>query len=118
MATIVNEQQGSWRHITSVSLGTTGATPNGNSLDMRQFSQGIIYATSTHGTPTLTYWTAASSSGTYRLLKTSTGGAVTTVVVANAAIRMPAAVSGAQFIRLSGSTTAAYKTLPIVVLKK
>jgi len=118
MASIASEQQGLWRYITSVSIGTTGATPSGDSLDMRGFSQGVIYATSTHGTPTLTYWTAPSSSGTYRLLKTSTGGAVTTLIAANAAIRMPASVAGGQFVRLSGSTTAAYKTLPAVMLKK
>lgn len=118
MASIVNERQGAYRYITNVSLGTTGATPNGDSLDMRPFSQGVIYATSTHGTPVLTFWTAPSSSGTYRLLKTSTGGAVTMTVIANAALKMPAAVSAAQFLRLSSSTTAAYKTLPAVLLKK
>ena len=118
MASITDQQQGAWRKIADVSLGTTGATPNGDSLDFRNFSQGTIYASSTHGTPTLTYWTAASSSGPYRLLKTSTGGAVTTVVVANAAIKMPASLSAAQFVRLSSSTTGAYKTLPFVVLKK
>lgn len=113
-----SQQQGAWRYYTSVSLGTTAATPNGNSIDMRGMSGGVIYASSTHGTPTLTYWTAPSSSGTYRLLKTSTGGAVTQVVVANSAMRMPAAVSSAQFIRLSSSTTAAYKDLPAVYVQK
>lgn len=118
MANMVSEQQGAWRYITNLSLGTTAATPNGDSWDMRGFSQGVIYATSTHGTPTLTFWTAPSSSGTYRLLKTSTGGAVSTAIVANAAIKMPASVSAAQFVRLSSSTTAAYKTLPAILLKK
>lgn len=117
MVAIVNEQQGAWRHLSSVSI-STGATPGGNSIDMRPFTQGIIYATSTHGTPTLTYWTAASTTGPFRLLKTSTGGAVSQVLVANAGNRMPAAVSSAQFIKLSSSTTAAPKTLPFVFLKK
>ncbi len=118
MVAIVNQQNGSYRYLTSLSLGTTGATPSGDSFDMRGFSQGVIYATSTHGTPVLTYWTAASSSGTYRLLKTSTGGAVTTTIIANAAIKMPASISAAQFVRLSSSTTAAYKTIPAILLKK
>lgn len=117
MASILSEQQGAWRHLSSVTV-TTGATPGGNSIDMRGFSQGIIYASSTYGTPTLTYWTAATTTGPFRLLKTSTGGAVSQVMVANAANRMPAAVSAAQFIKLSSSTTAAAKTLPFVFLKK
>ena len=118
MVAIVNQQQGAYSYLTNLSLGTTAATPNGDSFDMRGFSQGVIYATSTHGTPTLTYWTAPSSSGTYRLLKTPTGGAVTTVIVANAAIKMPASLSAAQFVRLSSSSTAAYKTIPAILLKK
>jgi len=85
---------------------------------MRGFSQGSIYATSTHGTPTLTYWEAASTTGPFRLLKSSTGGAVSQVLVANAANRMPAAVAVANFIKLSSSTTAAPKTIPTIVLKK
>lgn len=118
MATLTGEMQGLWRRYASVSLGTTGATPNGDILDMRQFTRGTIYASSTHGTPTLTYWTASSSTGPFRLLKSSTGGAVSQVIVANAANRMPAGVAGAQFMRLSSSTTAAYKTLPFVHLQK
>lgn len=117
MASLVSEQLGLWRLISSVSI-STGATPGGNSVDMRQFTQGVIYATSTHGTPTLTYWTAATTTGPFRLLKTSTGGAVSQVMVANAANKMPAAVSAAQFIKLSSSTTAAPKTIPFMFLKK
>jgi hypothetical protein len=64
MATIVREQQGSYRQLASVSIGTTGATPNGDTIDFRGMSNGTIYASSTHGTPTLTYWAAASSTGT------------------------------------------------------
>lgn len=117
MASTVSEQLGLWRLISSVSV-STGAIPGGDSIDMRPFSQGAIYATSTFGTPTITYWMAATTTGPFRLLKTSTGGAVSQVMAANAANRMPAAVSGAQFIKLSSSTTAAPKTLPFVFLKK
>lgn len=115
---LYREQQGSWRHYTSVSLGTTAAVPNGDMLNFQGMSNGTIYATSTHGTPTLTYWAAASSTGTFRLLKTSTGGAVSQVLIANAANRMPASLAGCNWIRLSSSTTAAYKSLSSVVLRK
>jgi len=118
MATIHSEQVGSWRYITSHSLGTTGATPNGDMFDFRPFSRGVIYATSTHGTPTLTFWTAGTSTGPFRLLKTSTGGAVALTIVSNAAVSFPAAAANAQWVRFSGTTGAAYQTIPAMLLKK
>lgn len=117
MASIHSEQLGAWRRIISVAI-STGAVPGGDAFDMRTFSQGIIEATSTHGVPVLTYWTAATSTGTYRLLKTSTGGAVATTIVANSFVKMPAALAGAGWVKLSSSTTGAPKTLPAILLKK
>lgn len=117
MASIVSQQQGSWRHLSSVAI-STGAVPGGDSIDMREFSQGVIYASSTHGVPVLTFWTAPSTTGVFRLAKTSTGGAVSVTIIANSAIKFPAAASSLQFIKLSSSTTAAVKALPNVFLKK
>lgn len=116
MASIVKEQLNSWRYLTSVAV--TSGVAAGDMVDFRNFTQGAIYATSTHGTPVLTWYTAASSTGPFRLLKTSTGGAVTTTIIANAAIKFPASVAGASWFRLSSSTTAAVKTIPAMVLKK
>lgn len=117
MASIVSQQQGAWRHLSSVAI-STGATPGGDSIDMRGFSQGLIVATSTHGVPVLTFWTAPTTTGPFRLAKTSTGGAVSVTIIANSAIRFPTAVGGLAHIKISSSTTAAVKALPHVFLKK
>lgn len=114
MASIHSEQLGAWRRITSV-LASSGG---GDAIDMRTFARGIIEATSTHGVPVLTYYVAGTSTGPFRLLKTSTGGAVTTTIVANSFINMHSAAAGAGWLKLSSSTTAAPKTLPAILLKK
>lgn len=105
MANFVQYRSGGFAHYTSVAI--TSATPAaGNSLDMRDFTRGTIIASSTAGTPTLTYWAAATTTGPFRLLKTSTGGAVTTVIVANACVSMPAAVANAGHVRMVTSGAA------------
>lgn len=119
MASIVNRQYGAWMHIANLSLGTTAATPNGDSFDMTEFSDGGFYFSSTHGDHVLTFWNSiASSTGPYALVKTSTGGAVAVTAAAGGYVKFPAAASACRHVRLTASTSAAIQTIPAVFLKK
>jgi hypothetical protein len=109
---VLAKQNMGWEWHGSVSATSVSVT-NATAVDLRSMTHATVYASSTAGTPTLTVWTAASSTGTYRLLKSSTGGAVSVVVVANAAIRLPANVAGAGMLKLqtSGATISSLQLL-------
>lgn len=104
--------QNGWAMYDAVSATSVNVT-NATALDMREFTRAAVIATSTAGTPTLTVWTAASSTSAYRLLKTSTGGAVSITTVANAQINLPTGVGNAALIKLqtSGATIANLRAL-------
>lgn len=104
--------QNGWAFYDSVSATSVNVT-NATALDMREFSRCSVIASSTAGTPTLTVWTAASSTSAYRLMKTSTGGAIAITTVANAQINLPAGVGNGSLIKLqtSGATISNLRAL-------
>ena len=109
---VLAKQNMGWEWHSSVSATSVTVT-SATAVDMRDKTHATVYASSTAGTPTLTVWTAASSTGTYRLLKSSTGGAVSVVVVANSGIRLPTSVAGAGLMKLqtSGATISSLQLL-------
>ena len=111
MATLFDSRNGLYDHYSSVTCSSVATA--GNSLDMRPFTRGSIEATSTSGTPTLTFYASATTTGPFRLLKTSTGGAVSIAVVANGRVSFPAAVANAGHIKLvtSGAAISSLKAL-------
>lgn len=97
------------RYYSSVSL-TSGALGAGSAvLDMRDMSSGSVTASSTNAATALVFFASLdSSTGPYRPVYTSTGGALGATIAALRCTALPAGALACKWVRLQVDTAGTY----------